>query len=215
MKKLTIVAAALLASTSVWATDLPNKKKAPAAAPAPVAAVTAAPASTDSLSVAYGQDVATGDFGSKTNDIYQLSYKHVLGAGFFVGGMAQTTQVPGSKLGQNLEAQAGLALPAIAGVTLSGKIGVGEKFSTTNFPYYAAYGSADYKVADKITLNAVQYRYRNAFDTVNDYQSHQVGTGVTFDVTPTYSVNAKVARNFDSAYNATGDQFMLGLTTKF
>ena len=215
MKKLTIVAAALLAATSAYATDLPNKKKAPL--PAPVAAATPAvtPSSVDSLTVGYGQDVASGDFGSKTDDIYQLTYKHKLDGGFFVGGMAQTTQVPGSKLGQNLEAQAGYALPAFSGVTLSGKVGVGEKFSTTNFAYYAAYGNADYKLGDKVTLNAVQYRYRNAFETANDYESHQIGTGITYDITPAYSVSAKVARNYDKSFNGTGDQFMVGLTVKF
>ena len=224
MKKLLITAAAVVLATSAFATDLPKKKKAPAA-PVPVAAtetvVPAAPASTDSLTVAYGQDTAVGDLGSKTDDIYQLTYSHKLGNGFSVGGMAQTSQAPDSALKQNLEAQVGYALPAFAGVTVSGKVGVGEKFNTTNFSYYALYGAADVKLTDKLTWNAVSYRYRSAFDTdANGYQSHQIGTGVTYDLASNYAVSAKIYRNYDASGSftnaaATGDQFMLGLTAKF
>jgi len=215
MNKLLITVAAVLLATSAYATDLPSKKKAPPA-PAPVAATTTAPTSVDSLNVQYGQDLGT-NFGSKVDDAYQVSYKHSLGAGFSVGAMASTTQASSSLLKQNIEAQAGYALPVMAGVALSGKVGVGERFvDTGNFPYYAAYGNADYKVSDGITLNAVQYRYRNAIDsTTYSYQSHQIGTGVTVDLNQTYSVSAKIARNYDSALNATGDFVGGSLTVKF
>ena len=213
MNKLLISVAAVMLATSAYATDLPSKKSAPLPTPAPVVAAS----SDDSLTVSYGQDLGN-NFGAKVDDAYQLSYKHNLGGGLSVGGMAKTTQVAGSQLNQNLEAQVGYALPAMAGVTVSGKVGVGEKFTTSNFPYYALYGAADYKVMDGLTLNAVQYRYRSAIDSNQyGYQSHQIGTGVTYDITSKYSVSAKVARNFDntSSYNATGDEVMVGLTVKF
>ena len=214
MKIISTAMVALLATASVaFATDLPKKKTAPAA-PAPVAAAVPAE-STDSLKIEYGQDLAN-NFGSKVDDIYQLTYKHNIGGGFFVGGMAQTTQVPGSQLNQNLEAQAGYSLPAIYGVTLTGKAGLGEKFSTSNFAYYALYGNADYKVTDNITFNALGYRFRSAVDSgTNGYQSNQLTTGVTYDINKSYSLSAKVARNYDTSWNATGDQFMLGATVKF
>jgi len=213
MKIISTAMVALLATASVaFATDLPKKKAAPA--PAPVAAAVPAE-STDSLKIEYGQDLAN-NFGSKVDDIYQLTYKHNIGGGFFVGGMAQTTQVPNSQLNQNLEAQAGYSLPAIYGVTLTGKAGLGEKFSTSNFAYYALYGNADYKVTDNITFNALGYRFRSAVDSgTNGYQSNQLTTGVTYDINKSYSLSAKVARNYDTSWNATGDQFMLGATVKF
>lgn len=214
MNKLLISVAAVMLATSAYATDLPSKKSAPLPTPAPVVAAS----SDDSLTVSYGQDLGN-NFGAKVDDAYQLSYKHNIGAGFSVGGQAQTTQASGSLLKQNLEAQAGYALPAIYGVGLSGKVGVGERFlDTGNFPYFALYGNADYKVTDNLTLNAVQYRYRSAIDSNQyGYQSHQIGTGVTYDINSKYSVSAKVARNFDntSSYSATGDEVMLGLTVKF
>ena len=168
------------------------------------------------MTAAYGQDTAVGDLGSKTDDVYQLTYKHNLGEGFSIGGMAQTTQVPDSQLNQNLEAQAGYAFPSYNGFTLSGKVGVGEKFTTENFSYYAVYGNLDYKLMDKVTWNALNYRYRSAFDvSENGYQSNQLGTGVTYDINNTYAASAKVYRNYDKDFNATGDQFMLGATVKF
>jgi len=216
MKKLLITAAAVVLATSAFATDLPKKKKAPAAAPAVTTSQAVAPASTDSLTAAYGQDTAVGDLGSKTDDVYQLTYKHNLGSGFSVGGMAQTTQVPDSQLNQNLEAQAGYAFPSYNGFTLSGKVGVGEKFTTENFSYYAVYGNLDYKLMDKVTWNALNYRYRSAFDVAeNGYQSNQLGTGVTYDINNTYAASVKLYRNYDKDFNATGDQFMLGATVKF
>ena len=215
MKIITTALVALLATASVaFATDLPSKKKAPAAAAAAAAAVEAV-ASSDSLKVEYGQDLAN-NFGAKVDDAYTVTYKHSIGGGFAIGGMAQTTQVPGSQLNQNLELQGSYALPAIYGVTLTGKAGLGEKFSTTNFAYYALYGNADYKVNDSITINAVGYRFRSAVDSnTNGYQSHQLSTGVTYDINKSYSLNAKVARNYDTSWNATGDAFTVGATVKF
>ena len=216
--KIIITTLAILSMTvAAYATDLPSKKKSPTTPVPPVTSVTpSTPESVDSLTAAYGQDVAVGDFGSKTDDIYQLTYTHKLGSGFSVGGMTQTSQVPGSKLNQNIEAQAGYSLPVMYGITLSGKVGIGEKLTTNNFGYYALYGSADYKVMDKLTFNAISYRYRSAFDSAAyGYQSNQIGTGVTYDLAKNFSVSAKVYRNYDTSFNSSGDQFMLGVTAKF
>lgn len=216
MKKLLITAAVMALATSAYATDLPSKKKAPAA-PAPVAAApAAAPTSADSLTVSYGQDLGT-NFGAKVDDAYSVAYKHSLGGGFSVGGVASTTQAPNSLLKQNLEVQAGYALPAIYGVAVSGKVGVGERFvDSGNFPYYALYGNADYSLGHGLTLNSFGYRYRNAIDSASySYQSHQLSSGITYEITPTYSVSAKLARSYDSAFNATGDSVTAALTVKF
>ena len=212
MKKLIISTLAVLAlTTTAYATDLPSKTKAPLPTPAPVAAE-----STDSLSISYAQDLVQ-DFGAKKDDSYTVGYTHKLGAGFTVGGAANITEKTDNSIGNWAEVQGGYSLPAFAGVTLGGKVGVGERLTgSTNYPYYDVYGTADYKVMDKVTWNAVQYRWRSAFDTAaNGYQSHQIGTGLTYDVTSNYSVSGKIARGYDTAGNATGDQFMLGLTAKF
>lgn len=215
MKNFITTTMALLALTVVaHATDLPSKTKAPVPTPAPVAAPAAT--SNDSLTVQYGQDLGN-NFGAKVDDAYTLTYKHNIGGGFSVSGQAATTQAPNALLKQNLEAQVGYSLPAFYGVGLSGKLGVGERFvDTGNFAYYAAYGNADYAVGNGITLNAVQYRWRSAVDSnTYGYQSHRIGTGVTYDITSNYSVNANVYRSYDTSGNATGDAFNVGFVAKF
>jgi len=201
--------AALFATTAV-AGDLPGKGKAPEAP-----AASAPAASVNSLTVQYGQDFGVG-LDNKTNDSYQVAYTRKLGDGFSVGGVFGTTQADHKLLKQNLELQAGYS-HSIYGATLTGKVGVGERFlDTGNFPYYALYGSLDYKVMDGLTFNTVSYRYRDAFDAAEySYKSHQLGTGITYDINSAYSVSAKFSRNFDSSYKATGDSVTAGLTAKF
>jgi hypothetical protein len=216
MNKITMSAIALLALTAAAnAGDLPSKKTTPAA-PVPVAE--AVSTSSDSLTASYGQDLGN-NFGAKTADSYKLTYTHGFANGFTIGGMAQTTQDTKNVVKQNFEAQVGYKAPAFYGVVIGGKLGVGERLASTgNFPYYAVYGSADYKVMDKLTWNALGYRYRSAFDTgTHGYQSHRLTTGLTYEITPTYSVSATVYRNYDttSSYKATGDGFEVGLTAKF
>jgi hypothetical protein len=216
MKNILTTTMALLALTiTAHATDLPSKKSVPTPPTAPVAAPAA---SVDSLTITYGQDLGN-NFGAKADDSYGISYKHSLGNGFSVGGAVSPTQYLDNTIKATAEVQAGYALPSFSGVTLSGKVGVGERFlSPTNYPYFAVYGNADYKIMDGLTLNAVQYRYRSAVDSnTYGYQSHRLGTGVTYDITSNYSVSATVYRSFDtsSSFNATGDAFAFGLTAKF
>ena len=211
MKKLllsTTVALAAMATTA-FATDLPSKKTAPAA---PVAA---APASVDSLSISYGQDFVNGSFGTKSSDAYGVSYSHKIDA-FSVGAAISTSQNTSNTVKQNIEAQVGYSQPLVAGVTATGKVGIGQRFDSTNFPYFALYGAADYKLNDDITVNAIGYRYRSAIDTAaNGYQSHQLSTGITYNLSKTYSVSAKVARNWDKDYNTTGDAATMSFNIKF
>lgn len=205
----TTVALAAMATTA-FATDLPNKKAAPAA---PVAA--AAPASVDSLSISYGQDFVNGSFGTKSSDAYGVSYTHKIDA-FSVGAAISTSQNTSNTVKQNIEGQVGYSQPLVAGVTASGKIGIGQRFDTTNFPYFALYGAADYKLNDDITINAIGYRYRSAVDyNTNDYRSHQLSTGITYNLNKTYAVSAKVARNWDEEYATTGDAATIAFNIKF
>ena len=215
MKTFITTTMALLALTvAASATDLPSKKS----VPTPPVAAAAPAASVDSLTITYGQDLGN-NFGAKADDSYGVSYKHNLGGGFSVGGAVGPTQYLDNTIKMTVEAQAGYALPSFSGVTLSGKVGVGERFlAPTNYPYYALYGNADYTIMPGLTLNAVQYRYRSAVDS-NTYgwQSHRLGTGVTYDINSNYSVSATVYRSFDTSsnFNATGDAFAVGLTAKF
>lgn len=206
MKKTLLATAALFAfATAASAGGVAE----PAVAPVEPAA------SVDSLSFSYGQDFVLDNFGTKDKDTFSATYTHKFGGGYSAGAAISTSQSVDSLLKQNIEVQGGYSRAITAGLTVGVKIGVGERFTETNFPYYAVYSATDYKVNDKLTVNALGYRYRDAFDSANDYKSHQLSTGVTYALNTSYSVNAKFARNYDEDFNATGDAATVGLTIKF
>ena len=203
MKKITLIAAAMLAFVgSAYATDLPSKKAPPVKAHAPC----------DSIAIGYGQNFDSNHWDNKTSDAYALTYTKCLGP-FTVGAAYSATN--SDELKQNVEAQAGVKARAGAFV-LGAKVGVGERFTqSVDFPYYAVYGTADYNLNESWTINALEYRYRNSFDVAHDYESHRLGTGVTYKINDTYSVNAKVFRDYDKDFGNNGDGVLVGLTIRF
>lgn len=206
MKKLITTFAALgMMATSALAVDLPNKKS----APLPPTKVSAP---CDSIALGYGQNFESNDWSNKNSDAYALTYTKCLGP-ITIGGAYSATE--DGELKQNLEAQAGVKA-GVGAFVLGAKVGVGQRFTPdADFPYYAAYGTADVKLNDSWTVNALEYRYRNAFDVANNYESHRLGTGVTYRINETYSVNAKVYRDYDKDFGNDGDGVMVGLTIRF
>jgi Porin subfamily len=211
MNKLFTAFAALAASASVAvAADLP-KKNAPAAAP--VAA--AAPAACDALSVSYGQDFAPDGLSSKIDDGYGVGYSHCLGP--MTVGASYSGTYTGSAFKQNLEGQVGYNQKVTDALSIGAKLGVGERFlpNSVQFPYYALYGTVDYRINDSITLNGLQYRYRNAFDTSNNYESHRIGTGASYNITKNVALTATVYRDYDNNFSAIDNGVALGATVRF
>jgi hypothetical protein len=69
------------------------------------------------------------------------------------------------------------------GLFLGGRVGVGEKFGTAkDFSFYSTEAKAKYVVTDTIALKTA-LRYRNAFDTSNNYETVTWRTGAGFNVT--------------------------------
>lgn len=221
MNKLLITAAAVVFATGAFATDLPKKKKAPAAPAVTTQAAETAAASTDTtISVDTGYEANSDKYGydDRNKAVYNISASHDLGGGLYVLGTAGTSQAEPSNgaLKQTIDGSVGYKLPTFAGFSLKGSAGVGERFTTgSDFPYYVIRGSADYKINDTIQINALQYRYRNAFDSVNAFESHQIGTGVTYTFAKNQAVYTKVYRNFDGGFNATDNGIVIGYKVAF
>jgi opacity protein-like surface antigen len=225
MKKtllLSAVAVIALASAGI-AADLPKKKKTEPAAAAPV--VSAVPtekpvqvASADTtIALGFGMESNDGVYDTANKYAYKVAVERNIGGGAFVGGNFQTsqTQPNNGAIKQNIEVIGGYKLP-MGPVSVKGSLGVGERYTDgNNFSYYVARAGADYKLTDSITLNAAQYRYRNAFDTTNNYQSHQIGTGMTFNYTQNQAIYANVYRNLDSGFNVTDKGVEMGLKVSF
>ncbi len=88
---------------------------------------------------------------------------------------------------------------------------MGERFQTSgqgnDFPYYVAHLGANVVVTPTITWNTISLRYRDAFDTDNDYNTPEVATGVTFKLDEHHSVSAQIARDWkDGQASYTGLQ---------
>jgi hypothetical protein len=219
MKIITTAMVALLATASVaFATDLPKKKTAPAA-PAPVAATTAAPADSITIQYSYDSDPLNNSGAKQQDNQAQINYVHQLGAGFAIGAkasMADTANGDNVFKG-NAELNGYYAMPIGGGFIAKAALGLGEKQNSGSaaFPYYAVYGGADYKVNDTWTINAINYRYRNAFDTSNNFESHQLTTAVTYNIDTYNAVQGGVQRTFDNGWNATQDTLFVAYTRKF
>lgn len=69
------------------------------------------------------------------------------------------------------------------GLKLGGRIGIGEKFATAkDFSFYSTEAKASYSVTDVLLVKAA-LRYRNAFDTSNNYETVTWRTGLGYNVT--------------------------------
>lgn len=197
MKKFLIAAVALFAATTAHAASLPSKK---------------APLKVPVFATLQNSLSATADF-SDGDVEYGLNLSNNLGNGFFVGVGGTTTP---DRDNQNAEITAGAKLPVIAGLSLKASGSVGQRFTRDeNFPYYVARVGADYALTGRWTWNAIEYRYRNAFDRAYNYESHQLNTGVTYSFNERHSVSAKVYRNYDDQFHKDNDGFLIGYTFKF
>ena len=64
---------------------------------------------------------------------------------------------------------------------------------------------ADFKLSQAITWNVVSYRFRDAFDRNDDYNTPQIATGLTFNMDGERSISAKIMRNWkDGEPSSTG-----------
>jgi opacity protein-like surface antigen len=80
---------------------------------------------------------------------------------------------------------------------------LGEKVSSTSqFSYYAVDTGVVVPVTGKVDVD-FSYRYRNAFNTDNNFQTNRVGIEGIYKVTPTDSLGLRFARSYgDSETNS-------------
>jgi hypothetical protein len=178
----------------------------------------AAQAQTNTITVGGGMESSPVD----RSDSYKgnLVWQHSLGGAYSIGTTAETYQVQGGK-GNNavktsLEADAWYTRQVWGPVGIKLGVGIGERVQTPhNFGYYALYATGNYTINEHWTLNPVQYRYRNGFDSIDRFESHQVGTGVTYNIDATQAVSAKVYRTYGGDWRTQADGGALFYSVKF
>ncbi|MEJ2378092.1 MAG: outer membrane beta-barrel protein [Pseudolabrys sp.] len=149
---------------------------------------------------------------------YKLSGEHEFNNGLILGGSFQYTDPASSKSNdQNLEGTIGYSVPLNVAFSLNGSAGIGgrwEQNPSTSFPYYVFRVSVDFAINQDITWDLISFRYRDAFDSSNNYHTPQLATGLTFTLDAQSSVSVKIMHNWgEGEPSSTGAS--LGFKTKF
>ena len=80
-------------------------------------------------------------------------------------------------------------------VSLTGSAGIGERFqpasSGGDFPYYVLRLRADIDLTERWSWNVITYRFRNAFNTANDYDTPELSSAITLKLDRSHSIYAK------------------------
>jgi hypothetical protein len=188
--------------------------KATLIAAAILAANRAASAGSDTVGVTLTSDRDPNDFAVPKDFKYELSEAHTFDNGLIWGGSFQYTDNAFSlQASQNLESTVGYRLPLGTIFSVNGSAGLGEHWRetpSTYFPYYVLRIGADVEINDWLTWNAISYRYRDAWDHTDNYDTPQLATGVSFKLAAQSSIAVKIMRNWKN-----GEPSSTGLSLGF
>jgi len=180
--------------------------------------VSGATAESSMIGVLITSDRDPGEFADPKDTKYQLNGGHTFDSGLILGGSFEYRDRAFSpRTSQNLESTVGYRVPANNALSIFGSAGLGEHWRqnpSAVFPYYVLRVGADLDLSRSLTWNVITFRYRNAFDSNNNYNTPQVATGFTFKVDERRAITATLVRNWrGGAPSSTG--VSLGLKQNF
>jgi hypothetical protein len=187
---------------------------------AAAAAVTVGTAAADSnsIGVTITSDRDPGDFANPKDTKYELNGAHTFGSGLILGGSFEyRDRAFSDRASQNLEGTLGYRIPANSAATIFASAGVGEHWRqnpSAAFPYYVLRVGADLDLNRTLTWNVVSFRYRNAFDPNDNFNTPQLATGFTCKLDEQRALTTKIMRNWSNGSpSSTG--VSLGLKQNF
>jgi len=149
---------------------------------------------------------------------YKLIGEHTFNTGLIFGGSFQYTDPAFSEsTEQNLEGTVGYSVPLNSVLSLKGSAGIGERWEqnpNTSFPYYVLRAAVAIKINEDVAWDAVSFRYRNAFDSGDDYDTPQIATGLTFKLDKQSSISVKIMRDWKEG-ESSGTGISLGIKKRF
>ena len=87
---------------------------------------------------------------------------------------------------------------------VAGSFGIGERLTEDNdFPYYVFRIGLDLALGDRLTWNIATFRYRNAFDTDNDYETPRWSSKLTVRLDDHNAIYGEIYRNLDEEWEPT------------
>jgi hypothetical protein len=177
-----------------------------------------ADAGSSTVGVTITSDREPSDFRDPKDTKYEFNGGHTFDSGLVLGGSFQFSDTAFSnRASQNVEGTAGYRIPFGGAFSVTGSAGVGEHWRqnpNATFPYYVLRIGAGLDLSNHITWDIISYRYRNAFDLNDNYNTPQVATGFTYKLDADTSIFSKIMRNWkDGEPSSTG--VSLGLKRKF
>jgi hypothetical protein len=162
------------------------------------------------LTVRATTDRQPGDFALPKDTSYEFAVAHAFDGGLIVGGSTTYTDpaFEGTST-TNVEGTVGYRARFSSVFSATATAGVGEHFQSpeegVDFPYYLLKVTAAIELGKRVTWTAVSFRYRNAFDPANDYDTPQLATEIAYRLDKHNTVSAKLAGNWSNgAYASTG-----------
>lgn len=177
----------------------------------------AAEAGSTDLSAQISTEREPEQFSDVLNTIYKFKASHTFENGLILDGSFEVEDpADGDPDKENLEGNLGYRLEATDFLSLTASAGVGERFTSDNdFPYYVLRVGSDARISDQLNWNIATFRYRNAFDEANDYETPRLTTGLTFHVNDHNAIYGEIYRNFDEEWQATATGLTAGYTFSF
>jgi hypothetical protein len=174
-----------------------------------IAAACHAAADSNSIGMTITSDRDPRNFATPADTKYELNGAHNFDGGVILGGSFQYTDTTFSnQASQNLEGTIGYRIPFGSAFSMTGSAGIGEYWRqnpNTAFPYFVLRISADLELSQAITWNVISYRFRDAFDHNDNYNTPQVATGLTFKLDQLSSISIKIIRDWKNGQpNDTG-----------
>jgi hypothetical protein len=169
-------------------------------AAATIATAFYAAADSDSIGVTFTSDRDPSNFAVPKDTKYELNGAHTFDGGLIFGGSFQYADTTfSSQTSQNLETTVGYRVPLGFAFSMTGSAGIGQYWQQNPgvaFPYFILRIAADFEISQDITWNVISYRFRDAFDPKDNYNTPQVATGLTFKLDQQSSISVKIIRDW-------------------
>ncbi|WP_267215858.1 hypothetical protein [Chelatococcus asaccharovorans] len=159
------------------------------------------------------------DFAATRGTDVEVNASHTFDNKLIVGGLAKYYDTISSDSSHAIiQITIGYAWSLGDYLTLTANGGIGGHLQLTgsgnDFPYYVFDVGLDVPVTDLLTWNLVSVRYRNAFDTSNDFETPAIATGFSIRLDKQNSISVKIERDWsDGSPEYTGVQ--IGYTYRF
>jgi len=170
---------------------------------------TTAEAADTSIGATFTTERGPEDFSATTGSDWQFDMAHTFDNKVSISGSVKYYDTAGTT-DSKTNVQVGIGYTHEFGkFALTGTVGIGQHFihsdDSSNFPYYYVTVAGAVPISEKWSWTMFRLRYRNAFDTSNDYDTPEVATGVGYKLDDHHSMSLFIERDWsDGVASYTG-----------